>query len=786
MSLVDRYVFREFVPPTLLSLTLYVFLLFMNILFDVAREAIQNEIALGVILKLLYYQLPQLLVVSLPMSILLGSLIGVGRLSADSEVIALQAAGIPFRRLVRPAVILGLAGALVCFYFIAFVAPQGAYAHHLMKREVYLSRYVNAERIGPRVFHESLPGLLLYYDAREPETGGFERVFLYEKDPAGLLERLTVARRGELSFDPESGRVSLYLEDGATHARHLDADPLEDYSVITFGSYQENRDPPAYIQAFTRGLRRNHQEMSLADLSAEIASARQDRNPVVRRLRLGLARTNWHERFALPTAALVFALLGLPMGIVNRRGGKASGFALSLAVVLVYWVGYSVLRDLAETGRLDAFVAVWAPNLLFALLALVLTVARRGRYGSGTRFSLFQKLRDRLRRWQSRRRSRGSTDNDIDSAPLGSFPLLIDRYIASHYVRVFVFVLASVYLVYLLVEFRSLIDDMVDNDIPISVLLRYLLFLIPRMTFTILPVACLVATLVGLGMMARSKEDTAVKAAGVSVFRLLLPVLGLTAFFSLFGYFLQNEILPTTNRVAETLRDQIRGRTPRSRDPRHRWVMGEDYRMYHYTSAAPDRRTLQGLSVHVLDPRTFALTARSYAERVTYNGSAWVFRNGWRRTFRDDGSEVVQFQMEEVGMGITPAFFGNEDQVLLWGVQREPDQMSYGDQRAYIRDLTRRGYDTTALRVALARKITFPLIPLFMVILGFPFSFRVGARGSLFGIGLAIGLIVVYWAALAVFNALGTAALLSPALAAWAPNVFFGGLGLYLTLHVRT
>ena len=101
-----------------------------------AREAIQNQLGMGIVLKLLYYQLPQLLVVTLPMSVLLGTLIGIGRLSADSELVALQAAGIPFRALLRPVALLGLAGTAVGFYFIASVAPEGVYLHHLMKGEL--------------------------------------------------------------------------------------------------------------------------------------------------------------------------------------------------------------------------------------------------------------------------------------------------------------------------------------------------------------------------------------------------------------------------------------------------------------------------------------------------------------------------------------------------------------------------------------------------------------------------------------------------------------------------
>ncbi|MFQ5669773.1 MAG: LptF/LptG family permease [Acidobacteriota bacterium] len=789
----DSYIFREILGPSILSLALYIFLLFMTVLFEVAREAVENQLALGVILRLLYYQLPQLLVVSLPMSILLGTLIGVGRLSSDSELLAMQAAGVRFRRLFLAPFLLGLLGTAISFYFIAVVAPQGTYLHHLMKREVYLSRYVNTDRIGPRIFHESIPGLLLYYDAREPETGGLQRVFIYEKDPTGESERITVARRGEMSFDQKTGRVNLFLEDGSTHTRRFDAGP-KDYSVITFNTYQESREPPAYIRAFSRNLQRNHREMSTTQLMREIQLSRQDPNPVARRIRVALARTHLHERFALPAAAIIFALLGLPLGVVNRRGSKASGFALSLAIVLVYWVSYSVLHDLAQNGRMDAVLALWLPNMVFLALALLLMFYRGGRQWlfHTAALGLTARLWQKIREWQPARRRvpppRPLRDSPpsrrLDAAP--RFPLLIDLHLISIFFRVFLFVLLTVYMVFLLVEFRSLVQDMMYRTVPLHLIIKYLVFLVPRMTTTILPVACLVGTLVALGLMARGREDTAVKAAGVSIYRLLLPLLTVTLLICAFGYFLQDKVLPTSNRVAESLRDRIAGRSPRNQNPRHRWVMGDGDRLYHFEGGSPKIGVLQGLSIHQLDPVTFALRTRIEAARARYDGHSWIFQDGWERVFTPDGSDVNVFQRREVNLGVTPAFFQNEDTVLLWGIQREPDQMSYHDQRNYIRDLARRGYETTSLRVALARKVSFPIIPFFMVLLGFPFSFMVGSRGSLFGIGLSIGLTVVYWAALAVFNALGTAEILPPLLAAWAPNIFFGGLGIYLILHVRT
>jgi lipopolysaccharide export system permease protein len=785
----DRYVLGEIVPGSLISLGLYVFLLLMNILFDLAREAVEHGLSIWLVVRLLYYQMPELLVVCLPMSILLGCLIGVGRLSGDGEILAIQSAGVSPRRLLLPIGAWGLSGALLCFFFLAVVAPEGAFLHHRLKREVYLSRYADPDRIVPRVFHDSLPGILFYYDKRGAEPGRFERVFLYDDSESGI-ERLTVARQGEFGFDSQTGRLTLYLEQGATHARKLSDRISGAYSVTAFRAYQEGRDAPAYIKALSGAVSRNQDEMSLGQLRQEIAKAAAETNPIVRTIRLAAARTAFQERFALPAACFVFSLLALPLGLRSRRGGKAAGFALSLAVLLVYWVLYSVMKALSESGRIDPLLGLWIPNLVFLGAALTLLSRRRAPSLAQPRFQL--RFAKRAPSFSLRApigvRSVGADPAQVASRvpSLRRFPLLIDRYVASIYARVLAFVMLAVLCVYLLVEFRQVIRRVLETGAPMALVWRYLALATPRMVLTVLPVACLVATVVGLGLMTRTRETTALRAAGLSLHRLLASVLALTGTACVLGALAQEEVLPATNRAAAELRDTLSGNTPRTRDPRHRWVFGRDSRLYHYESEDASGGIFQGFSIFELDPETFALLSRTYSDRARYDGRTWVLENVTRRTFTSSGSEVVSNDRLEVALPVTPAFFASEESVLTWGVQREPGEMSFRDELQYVRDLEERGYDTVALRVALAQKATIPFVPLGMVLLGFPFSFGVGARGVLFGVGVAIGLCVLYWSALAVFNALGSAGILAPWLSATAPHVFFGGLGLYLSLRVRT
>ena len=784
---IDRYVWGEVAPPTVVALSIYVFLLLMNVVFDVAREAIQNDLSLGLVLSLLYYQLPQLLVVCVPMSVLLGILIGIGRMAADSELVALQAAGVPMRRLLLPIAGWGLFWGGICFYFIAFVAPEGAYLHHTLRREVYLSRYANLGRLAPRTFHESLQSMLLYFEAREPDTGGFSRVFLREQDDATGVERITVARRGEFRVDRSTGRLTVFLEDGATHVRRLQAEPEESYTLTTFATYQETREPPGYVQSFSEPLNRHQREMTLGQLRADIQRASAEPNEAVRRIRTGLATTNWQERFALPAAALVFAVLGLPLGTINSRGGRASGFALSLAVALFYWIVYSAIRELTEAGRVHS-AWLWLPNLFFLGVAVLLPLLRRPAWLP--RLGWWRRPEVPLPRPVVEELPATSPvrEDEPDTLPRQwVFPQLLDRYVGLAFLKVFLMVVVAVDLVYLLVEFRSIVEDMVDRQGSTATMVwSYLGLVLPRMTLTILPVACLVATLIGLGLMARAREDVAVRAMGVSLHRLLLPVLVLTAALSSLGYVLQDSLIPSTSRAAAALRDKLAGRAPRSSDPRQRWVMAADARLYHYEDAGPNSDALQGFSAFELDPATFAIRSRTFAGRAVWDGAAWRLESAWTRRFEGGGTTLEQGSVPAAAPAAGPDLFRQTRPLVDRALRREAEQLTRREQRQRVRDLEGKGYDTTALRVALAQEFAITLVPCLMVLIGFPFSFHVGARGSMFGIGVAIGIAVIYWSFLAVFGALGTAGFLPPVLAAWAPNVFFGGFGAWVLLYLRT
>jgi lipopolysaccharide export LptBFGC system permease protein LptF len=239
------------------------------------------------------------------------------------------------------------------------------------------------------------------------------------------------------------------------------------------------------------------------------------------------------------------------------------------------------------------------------------------------------------------------------------------------------------------------------------------------------------------------------------------------------------------------VKDRIQGRLARTYGyaPGGRWTFGAEGRLYHYSYFDPRAASFQGLSVLSVDWNSARILDHRFAQTATWNGRQWELQRGWYRRFplsKESGqaSEFRRFDRESVVLDPPDNFARRE---YLWSNSGElPEQMTLEDLGEQIRLLERSGYDTTKLRVAWHAKLAHPVTPLVMVMLGLPFAFRLGRRGSLYSIGVALVVVIVYWATLATFEALGLETVLPPVLAAWAPNVLYGCAGLYLLLFVRT
>ncbi len=807
---INGYIVRELFGPTVLGLSVYTFFLLMNHFFLVAEKAISKNLGTELTLKLFLLGVPELLVLSIPMSVLLGTLIAVGRLSADHEWVGLQGAGLGPTALLRPAVIHASIWVLISAFIYFAVVPQAHYALRQLRGEMLLASNLAAE-VKPGGFYD-LPAqsTLFVENIRPGEEKRLEGVlFIQVKDGN---TQMALARYADLYPDPDGG-LALYvnLYDGVAQV----IDPKDEVNYWTFEHFERYtaKLPLAdYLSTLLAPPDKQIQDFNLGELTAEIADGSLQRDKLAAALKPGMeghlrvahrrvavAKIELQRRIALPLASLFFALLAVPLGITGVRSGKGAGFALSILIILIYRASFVHLRTRAMENDVPAELGAWGGNLvviLWAAYALWSMYHRSGRPGI---IEILLSGPIRLLSWAlrfiRRRTNRSGSDEGSDLSTLAGTPSRfvgrLDQFIAFSYLRVLLFTLLSAYVIYALVELQPLVDDALRTGQPMSLVLSYLQYLIPVAFHVVLPLSCLIGAVVAFTILARSGELVAIKASGTGMRRATIPVIVLTFGLCALLFVVQDRIAPAASRHAQTLKDQLTGKPARTYGVPAvgRWSFGPDGRqLYHYRLYDAKREEFRRLNVFTLDRAENRILDHRFGERARWNGTTWELDDGWYRTFPfQEAPTLERFDgTREVAMD-PPSYFVVRKELSLTSSQGDvADQMSVGELRRQIKSLDQSGYDITRLKVAYYGKFSNAVSPLVMVLLGLPFAFKVGRRGSLYGIGVALLLVLVYWATFAIFNALGLETLLRPYVAAWAPNVLFGLLGIYLMLYIRT
>jgi LPS export ABC transporter permease LptG len=503
-----------------------------------------------------------------------------------------------------------------------------------------------------------------------------------------------------------------------------------------------------------------------------------------------------YSRFAGPTACLVLMLVGLPLGLSSRRGGKGSGFVLTLLLVFLYYILSASGIALARQGKISTLLGVWGANIIFAVAGILLIQQMsRGGYALHLINSLAAhatRLLDRLlnrRKSSTVRRNSGNASQRLRRALHIRFPLILDEYVMGSAFRNFLLVICSLVVLFLIFTFFELIGDIVKFRTPLVTVGAYLLNLIPFILYNVTPLSTLIAVLITFGTLNRTSEITAMKATGTSLYRVVAPVLLLAAVLSAALFAFDEVYLPGANRRQEAYLSVIKNKQAQTfLRPDRKWMSGqtsgngEPTRIFYYQYFDTYKNDFANLTVFEFDPDTFTLTRRIFAESARWdeNINGWVLENGWQRTFA--GPSISSYQPFTVSsfpeIHEQPSYFKKE--------ARQSQEMSYVELSSYIDDLRQSGFDTMRLRVQLYRKLAYPAITLIMAILAIPFALVAGKRGSVAGLGTAIAVAIAYWVVAAIFENLGDVNSLPAVLAAWSPDLLFFIAGSYLLLRTPT
>jgi LPS export ABC transporter permease LptF/LPS export ABC transporter permease LptG len=790
MRIIDRYICREVVSHAALGLAVFTFVLFIPQLVRLLELAVRHTADAPVVARLLLCTLPGVFTFTLPMAVLVGVLIGLGRLSADSEIIALHALGIGQRRLLLPVGVLSLLGAVVTAAMTFWLGPQALEAFRAIEQRLRTTQA--SFEIQPRVFDERFPRVVLYVQDVDATSTRWRGIFLAETGTESGT-RLTLAEEAIVIADREQGKLQLHLRNGSTHEFSL-KEP-ERYSVSTFG------ESDVAVDVSSAGAESKAQR-TLAELSVpELYRAAQGTGARQRN-----AAVELHRRFAFPFACLAFSLLAVPLGARPRRGGRAGSFLLTLFLITGYYLMFVGGAGLARQGAIAPWLGVWGANLAASLLGIVLLPRMEGP-GEGVlarwaealaalrkqparsaaadagpqpgqeskRAAEPEKQSDAV---QAARGNSGKSSSALSGFPMraagGGLPLLMDLYLLRYFFNILVMVLAGFVVLFHSFTFFELLNDIARNHIPFLVVWEYFWNLTPLLAYQLLPLAALVAGIVTFTLLAKSNELTAFKSSGVSAYRLTAPVLVAAAGLAGAMVLLDDIYLPESSQRQDALRNQIKGRPAKTFfQARRQWIFGSESKLCNYDFFDPDAGLFAGLTVLELDPATFQMHRRTYAARASWDAARkeWRLERGWRREFR--GPTVTNFekfdQLAAAPLKEPPGYFNRE--------VRQYYQMNRSELGEYIRELQQAGFDVARLSVQWHRKFSYPLMTPIILLLGIPFAARLGARGATTGAALALGLGMAYFAINQLCEAMGAVGQLPPALAAWAPNAVFLLLG---------
>lgn len=391
-----RYVFKAHVGPFLFSFVIITFILVMDIIFQIADLIIGKNLDLFIVLEVFFLNLAWIVAVSIPMSVLVASLMAFGRLSADNEVTALRAGGVSFFQMVSPVLAAGIVLGSGHLFFMDVILPEANYRARSLMNDIHRARPTLLFTEG--IFMKEIPGYSILIDRVNPRNNEIHSITIYETENK-RYPRLMTAKSGEFHVNETGSRLDLMLYDGEllqqdeSSGRYLkEIFERQRFSIRT---------APTGVQRSEAGMR-SDRELNIEMMRARIdewqleideASAIMESAPATPDAKadsLAAARTQAertvslrqrqknsyiveiHKKYAISAACFVFVLIGAPLGVRLRRGSVGVSVGVSLCFFLLYWACLLGGEELADRDLIDPVWAMWAANIVIGVPGAVL------------------------------------------------------------------------------------------------------------------------------------------------------------------------------------------------------------------------------------------------------------------------------------------------------------------------------------------------------------------------------------------------------------------------------
>ncbi|HVS80396.1 MAG TPA: LptF/LptG family permease [Pyrinomonadaceae bacterium] len=760
--LIERYILKAISPYILISLILLTAILFaqqtVRYLEGISHGLVPAGFVYGVALALL----PNVLVFTIPMAVLSGTIIGLGRMGSDSELVAMRAAGVSTFRMLWPALALGAIATIGALYLNLQEAPRAQ--RQLRVVLVRSALYKLDSPVEPRTFTTDIPGHVIYVRDGDKSRGEWGRVFI-RSQAADHSTYLTTARSGRI--DASAEKSELVLQD-AVRTKLPAADARDQsYTVERLAQFRFDFNiGRGGLLASMQKADSNPEEMSWTELREFAARVTSNDGREATML--------LHKRLAFSLSPLLFSLFGAALALRVRRGGRGLGVLLSLLVLLIYYLFTLAGDQMARAGSLPPVLGAWLASALTLAVAIGLLALKRRE----------------IRAWFKRAKEETAAPDEQAKRTsshagmrqwLVSFPSLLDLSLLRAMVISFLFGFLALALIFNIFTIFELWRFIASNAASVKLVAQYLFYLFPLVSVELFPGSVLVAVLMTYALTARRREAVAWWASGQSVYRLMLPGLAFAILIGFASWSIQERVMPEANVRQDNLRAKIRGGNigQIAGGSGRRWLMSADgARIFSY-EFDEQRQMLLKPSIYDFDAQGVELMRVTSGEEgkwltaseMEIAGAHWISL---------DAPQVSRQSAET--MRIT----GVDPPAVFKPTVDRPSQLSAEHLRTYIKTLKERGAETAPLAVALQRKYAEPFSVIVMALVGMPLAISFGRKTTVLALCAAVVVSLLFWLVSGGFQQLGEHALLPPAVAAWTPVVIFAGGALYFISRVRT
>jgi lipopolysaccharide export system permease protein len=375
-KILDRYIMRELLAPFFLGIAVLTLALFLQKMFRLTELVLSKGSSLAETGKLLLYIMPGFLAITIPISLLVAALTAFARLSSDSEVTAMKASRVSLYAMVRPVMKFSIVLFFVTAVIAHFLAPRATFAFKVQLFNMLKARAMVGLEQG--VFSSTFDGMVIYVDKMN-SLDDMQGIFISD-ERSGSEPYAIVAKQGQLITNAENLNVTLLMEHGSIHLQPRAEDV---YSLMFFNSGRLNIDINRATMRYSGSGGRNIDEMDSRELLGALQQARAAGEPTKN------IEIEFQKRMSISYACLVFGLIGAPLGIRKSRTGRSAGIAISILVILVYYLILGTASRLAESGAVSPAAATWVPNGLITLSAVAMVVKKGNEiyFGIGPRMS---------------------------------------------------------------------------------------------------------------------------------------------------------------------------------------------------------------------------------------------------------------------------------------------------------------------------------------------------------------------------------------------------------------